>query len=114
MASEDVLKRFSLIAADLRPLSYSVTAAISYARGKIAYCDGIEAAYPRNPGQMFRLRLRAATLLAILENSPDDLASLRDLREELRTGQNGEFGTGWYLLFDYVTRFIERLEHGGG
>jgi hypothetical protein len=84
------MTRFDAIAYALKPPSYSVAGAISYAEGTIAYCDSVEATYPDRPGQMFRLRLRAATLLAILEDSPRDLASLRDLREELRRGKNGE------------------------
>src|SRR6185295_6958952 len=40
-------------------------------------------------------------------------ASLRDLREELRRGQNGEFGTGGSVFLGFVARYVERLEKSG-
>jgi hypothetical protein len=75
---------------------FSVAHAIGYALTKIAYCDRMVAQYPDadhlselrvRADHLSELRVRANTFLGILERSPRDLPRLRDLLEDLRSGQ---------------------------
>jgi len=84
---------------------YSVEAAIAYAKGKIAYCDRMAAAWPDAVEHMTALRALASRFLAILEHHPNDLPNLLRLHEDLRSGRP-DAGTGWTMLTDWVEMYI--------